>query len=334
MSLRIPLAACAALSIGLLLAAPPEAEITNGQIRVKLYLPDAEHGFYRGTRFDWSGVIYSLEYKGHNFYGPWFDRVDPSVRDFVWEGDQIVASACTAITGPAEEFQPNLGWQEAKPGGTFIKIGVGVLRKDGERYDAFKLYEIVDPGRWSVRQTKDSVEFTHELSDPSSGYGYVYRKTVRLARGKPEMALEHSLRNTGTRTIQNNVYNHNFLTLDQQPTGPDFTIEVPFQIKSSSPPDKALAAIRGNRLSFLRTLDPHERVMMSIEGFSASPKDYHFRTGNTRTGAGVRITADRPLARAMLWAIRPVQSIEPFIAMTVEPGREFTWKIVYQYFTK
>jgi hypothetical protein len=24
---------------------------------VKLYLPDAEHGFYRGTRFDWSGVV-------------------------------------------------------------------------------------------------------------------------------------------------------------------------------------------------------------------------------------------------------------------------------------
>ena len=63
---------------GKLLAADfPQAEISNGQIRVKLYLPDAKNGYYRGTRFDWSGVIASLEYKGHNFYGPWFDRTDP-----------------------------------------------------------------------------------------------------------------------------------------------------------------------------------------------------------------------------------------------------------------
>ena len=38
----------------------PEAEITNGLIRARLYLPDAHAGFYRGTRFDWSGVIGGL----------------------------------------------------------------------------------------------------------------------------------------------------------------------------------------------------------------------------------------------------------------------------------
>src|SRR5439155_2547549 len=54
----------------------------------------------------------------------------------------------------------------------------------------------------------DSVRFTQELTDPSSGYGYIYRKTVRLVEGKPEMVLEHSLRNTGRRTIQSAVYNH------------------------------------------------------------------------------------------------------------------------------
>ena len=33
----------------------PQAEITNGQIKAKLYLPDTEKGYYRSTRFDWSG---------------------------------------------------------------------------------------------------------------------------------------------------------------------------------------------------------------------------------------------------------------------------------------
>ena len=33
----------------------PEAQISNGVLQVKLLLPDAQKGYYRGTRFDWSG---------------------------------------------------------------------------------------------------------------------------------------------------------------------------------------------------------------------------------------------------------------------------------------
>ncbi len=60
----------------LLIAAadPPEAGISNGSIDAKLYLPDADRGYYRGTRFDWSGVIPSLRYKGHEYFGQWFER--------------------------------------------------------------------------------------------------------------------------------------------------------------------------------------------------------------------------------------------------------------------
>jgi hypothetical protein len=37
----------------------PQAEITNAVLKVRCYLPDAQKGFYRGTRFDWS-YTYSL----------------------------------------------------------------------------------------------------------------------------------------------------------------------------------------------------------------------------------------------------------------------------------
>src|SRR5712692_6966461 len=83
----------------------PQASISNGNLRVAIYLPDRDKGYYRSTRFDWSGVISSLEYNGHNFYGPWFDQRDPSVRDFVHRDGKIVASLPTGITGPVNEFQ-------------------------------------------------------------------------------------------------------------------------------------------------------------------------------------------------------------------------------------
>lgn len=326
------------LAVGKRLSAadPPETTITNGQIRLKLYLPDAQKGFYRGTRFDWSGEIGSLEYKGHEYYGPWFDSVDPSVHDYRYAGAKIIASTCSGALGPVNEFTTNgsaLGWDEAKVGGTFIKIGVGVLRKDKPQYDYVKQYEIVDPGKWTVKQHRDSVEFTQELNDPATGYGYIYRKTVRLVAGKPEMVLEHSLKNTGKHAIRSHVYNHNFLVLDKQPPGPDFTIAVPFQIRSPHPPNPALAEIRGNQIVYLKALQDEDMVETLFEGFGNSAQDNEIRIENRKVGAGLKINGDHSLSSFNLWSIRTVMAAEPFIAMSIEPGTEFTWKISYQYYT-
>ena len=52
--------------------------------------------------------------------------------------------------------------------------------------------------------------------DPSSGYGYLYEKMVRLVPGKPQMVIEHRLTNIGKEPIKSSVYDHNFLVLDNQ----------------------------------------------------------------------------------------------------------------------
>jgi hypothetical protein len=88
----------------------PQAEISNGQITAKLYLPDATNGYYRSTRFDWSGAIYSLPYQGHDFYGPWFDQIDPKVINWEHQGSNIVSGPCSALMGPADEFERVPGW--------------------------------------------------------------------------------------------------------------------------------------------------------------------------------------------------------------------------------
>lgn len=311
----------------------PTSEITNGHIRVQVYLPDAKNGFYRATRFDWSGVIYSLQYNGHDYYGRWFQRIDPAVHDFVYKGPDIVASPCTAITGPVDEFAP-IGWEQAKPGGAFIKIGVGVLRKPDEgKYDNYRLYDIIDSGKWTIKKSRESIEFTQEVADLSSGYGYSYRKSVRLMNGKPEMVLEHSLRNTGTRTIRTSVYNHNFLVLDGQPPGPGLVITVPFQIQTRRRSIKQLAEIRGNQIVYLKMLENQDVVTTPLRGFGDSPKDNAIRIENHRLGAGMRIIGDRPLSSESLWSIRAVVAMEPFVSIDIDAAKEFTWKSTYSYYT-
>ncbi len=220
------------------------------------------------------------------------------------------------------------------PGGAFIKIGVGILRKPDEgKYDNFRLYEILNSGTWTIKKDRESIEFIQEVADPSSGYGYSYRKSVRLVNGKPEMVLEHSLRNTGTRAIRTNVCNHNFLVLDGQAPGPGLVITVPFQIQTRRPPNKELAEIRGNQIVYLKTLENQELVTAPLLGFSASPEDNEIRIENRKLGAGMRITGDRPLTSESLWSIRTVIAMEPFVSVTVEPAKEFSWKSTYNYYT-
>jgi hypothetical protein len=35
----------------------------------------------------------------------------------------------------------------------------------------------------------------------------------------------------------------------------------------------------------------------------------------------------------LLWSIRTVLAVEPYIAINVQPGAEFTWKNTVQYYT-
>ena len=208
----------------------PSHQVTNGEITATIYLPDAKNGFYTTTRFDWSGAIGSLKYKGHEYYGIWWSKIT-DIYDFGYEGPgkDVISADFTAMVGPAEEFGA-LGYDDVPAGGLFVKPGIGVLKRDEMNYNHSRPYAIANGGKWDVKTSRDSVEFTHTLSEPSINFGYVYTKIVRLMPGKPQMTISHVMRNTGSKPIVTNVYNHNFTTIDKLNTGPDIEITVPWQM--------------------------------------------------------------------------------------------------------
>jgi hypothetical protein len=310
----------------------PKAKLSNGHIRVRMYLPDPDLGYYRSTRFDWSGAIYSLEYKGHNYYGQWYARVDKNVINWVHKGAEIVSGPCSALFGPVDEFQTPLGFNEAKPGETFIKIGVGSLRKVEGNYNRYMPYEVIDPGKWSVKKGKNKIEFIQELSDPKTGFAYEYHKVITLANDKPVMVIGHFLKNTGQKVIKSSVYNHNFVVIDKQGPGPDYTFKVPYQITVAKPPDKELAEIRGNQVVYMKPLTGEDEVAVQLDGFTENLKDTEVIIENTKMGAGMRLTGDRPLIRSILWSVRSVLAVEPYIAIEIQPGEEFTWENKFEYY--
>lgn len=283
-------------------------------------LPDPQNGSYRGTRFDWSGIISSLQFQGHEYFGQWYKRHDPKIHD--------------AITGPVEEFRTNdsgLGYEETKPGATFVRIGIGTVRKPEEKaYRPYDPYDIVDPGKWTILRHKDRIEFIHQLKG-ENGYAYIYKKTVRLVKGKPELLLQHSLRNTGTKAIDSTQYNHNFFVIDHEVVGPDVIVKFPF----TPVPNRNFsgrAEVRGQEIIFPQELQD-KGVFSELTGNGQDLKDYDFRIENLKTGAGVHITADQPLLKVNFWAIRTVAVAEPYIQLHIEPGKEEHWTIRYDFYT-
>ena len=70
----------------------PKAVLSNGSVQAVVYLPDTEKGYYRSTRFDWSGVVPCLTYKGHTYFGIWF-------KHHANRGTPAYHSEITAVSG-------------------------------------------------------------------------------------------------------------------------------------------------------------------------------------------------------------------------------------------
>lgn len=296
----------------------PSTEISNDELDLLIYLPDDSEGFYRATRFDWSGVIGSLVYRGHQYFDPWLPYHDPTIHE--------------AITGPVEGFTP-LDFERTAVGEDFLTIGVGVLKKpDNDPWRFATTYQIVDSGKWRVKKKKDRTEFKHTIAT-KDGYAYDYRKTVRLIENQPEFQLEHTLKNTGSKPIETTVYNHNFFVIDQEPTGPHIVTKFPFPIKAEGRGFGELIQPQESSLVFPRQLKQGETVYTAnIEGYGTTSAGYDIRIENTKSGAGVHITGDRPLLKLPFWACATTTCPEPYLDIKIGPGETYTWQINYRFY--
>lgn len=296
----------------------PRTLLSNGTLDALVFLPDINSGYYRSSRFDWSGVVGCVSLNGHRFFGEWFPHYDPTIND--------------SITGPVEEFRSEdgaLGYGEAKPGGLFVKPGVGLLRRaDDSPYRFGFFYPIVDNGRWSVQTKKHSITFTQKLDTPL-GYGYVYQK--KLTINGAVMTLEHTLKNTGTRAIATDVYDHDFFIFDGQPTSSGMTIRFPFKPVPETPLGDAVE-IEGNNITYKEELQPRQSVAGYLKGYSNSASDYRFTVEDTKNKVGIEQSSDSPISRFYLWSIRTTICPEAYIHLDVAPGKKQSWKISYRFF--
>ncbi len=297
----------------------PMAHLSNGEMDLAVFLPDATNGYYRSSRFDWAGIIACASYRGHTYFGEWFNKYDPLAND--------------AVTGPAEEFRAEdgkeFGYAEAAAGGEFMKPGVGVLRKTADLpYSFGTVYPIVDHGTWKVKVKRRSITFTQRLQT-RLGYVYKYTKVLELDAHAPVFTLKHSLRNLGSKPMVTSVYDHDFFMLDNRPTGKQNVVKLGFAPMPEKPLGDAVE-VRGSEIAFTAAPNREHRAMGYLRGYTGTPGEYSIHLADTETGVGILQTSTSPVSKSYFWSTAKTICPELYIPIHVQPGGVQKWDIRYQ----
>ena len=272
--------------------------LQGGDLRLRLFDPGT---FYRGTRFDWAGVFDTIEYRGADLAGRWFECYDPLMHD--------------AVCGPSEEFTP-IGYGE---GETFLKVGVGRLKADGNPYDRFKLYSVADAGKRSMETTSDAIVFHHEMPE------YAYEKTVCLLSDR-SFAIRHRLE--ASTLLEGELYNHNFFTMGKMAVTPSRLIDFPFSPQGDWRAAYDSVGFTSGGIRFFRALQEGESVYtgnIHRAGEEGMPYEMTLREGNL----SVSVKGDVPVFKTVLWANHRIACLEPYNRIDLAPGESIRWKIEY-----
>ena len=296
----------------------PKAILECGELRVQIYLPDKNKGYYRGTRFEGSGIVRQAEFAGHTYFAEFRTPHHPTGHD--------------DICGTAEEFGMDdpLGYEDAKPGEPFLKIGVGVLeRPDGEPYHFFGTYKIVTPGEWKVKAVGDRIEFQQEIQGPR-GWAYQYTKVIELSDREPKFTIARTLKNSGEKTIHTTHYGHNFVQIDNLPPGKGYSLSFAFDPKFGEKfQPQGCLELAGGDLNFTANLSEDKAIWGPLTGFQQR-EDNRVTIRQQSAGAAVEIVTDQPAEKFVLYSSGPAVCPEPFVRINIAPGKEFLWETTYR----
>ena len=131
-----------------------------------------------------------------------------------------------------EAFQPDPpGYNEGQNGAPFLKIGVGILRRDAGAYSFSKSYPVVELARTTVTWQQDRAHFVQTLTGNANGYSCHLEEDVVVKNDR--LVLNYLLRNTGTKPLTTEQYLHNFVCFSGRPVGPNVRLSFPYDFTAN-----------------------------------------------------------------------------------------------------
>jgi len=226
--------------------------LTSDYMSVQVYMPMegkySDDRFYTGSRFEHASMIGDFvigssdsssstrqrkEVYGH---GLWRQPHNPN-----WPESGVGLASefgCghdgVNCVGKGDIVNGVLGYDTARAGEPFLKIGAGVLIKgscpdcnpdnDDDRYRFNSPYKFYRPPSWKLLASPGPNEVTFYSEERLGNYGYAIQKTTRLDGNV--LTVRTLLTNLGRNQFATPWYSHNFFNGDREPIGPGYVLNL------------------------------------------------------------------------------------------------------------
>ena len=201
---------------------------------------DGDNRYYKGSRFEHGSMIGDINFGGdRQVYGRGLWRVP---HDPTWPESGVGLASefgCgdngATCVGKGDITNGVLGYETAKPGEPFLKIGVGQLIKgscpecSGDPNGEYKFnspYKFHKVPTWKVLPSPgpNEITFVSEETIRNGEFGYRLQKTTRL--DGDVLTVRSLLTNLGTKQFTTPWYSHHFFTGDEDPVGPGYVLDL------------------------------------------------------------------------------------------------------------
>ena len=272
---------------------------------------------YRGSRFDWNGLVSQIRFRGVSLLGQ-----ENSLRD-----SGIVGR------GLHNEFgiKNCIGYDDCAVGEWFPKIGTGWLKKNTEPYFFYTEYPLEELSFDCQVSGTSEVRFICE-SGERNGYAYRYVKTITLADSS--FTIRYVLENLGSKPLDTDEYVHNFLCVGQRRVDAGYSLSFPWKINTSrlvgiNDPDQVLSIV-DNRIDVVGQTDEQFQIGGLAEGLTESDGlAANWTLSDSVCGIHLSEFGSFIPTAVNLWGWTSVISPEVFFGFRIEPGNTTTWKRSY-----
>lgn len=284
--------------------------LKNDNLEIHVDLPLEN---YNNSRFDWTGKIVKVKFQNTLVSG--IETTNGKEAQSIGKGFYNEFG----IDAP-------IGFNETNIGEWFHKIGIGLLKKDSPEYLFNKKYEI-KPAKFNIQQEPNKI-IIQCISQTSNGYSYVLKKEIELVDNS--FVIHYFLQNTGKKTIVTNEYNHNFITINNDLMGSNYTLKFPFQLKPKLFKD-------------IVNIDKKVDVGQKNIQFNGQPKEQFFFSNlsggenvkasweltNIKSNIGICETGNFSTNKVNLWGWKHVISPELFFNIELQPKQSTAWSRTY-----
>ena len=287
--------------------------LTSGSLSAEVMEPNHPDRYNRGVRFTPVAAVLGIALAGQSYL------YAPKEHDPVADHGGLASEFDLCIPGGPEADLPP-GYAEAREGEGFLKIGVGVLRKEKKTYNLFQKSEVIEPAKTTVSWGPDSAAF-RQTCGGVNGYAYELAATVTVR--DDEVSVDWKLTNTGTKPFLTKHYTHNFFRFGDRDAGYALSFPYDFQAEGLESGQKQ----DGRDILFVGAIPKWINALVRPPADYTGPNAFVLR--DTVTGQSVRCETSAPGLFTAIHARKNYIAPEQFIAIALAPGESKTWRRSY-----